>query len=127
MSGTKPIRHAVAVVVLNGPLLLTLRRSDDEDELPGIWGLPASTSKPGETPEDVVERIGRDKLGAALRPVRTLCSGSQKRAAYRLEMDLIEATMDAGPRQGEWKWAPKLTLTEGERRGSLCCHLAARG
>ena len=120
----KPVKHSVAVFVVRGDKILTVKRPESDDELPGIWGLPAGTCSPGETPQDVVRRIGREKLRARLEPTRVLATGTQDRPAYLLEMDLFEARMDGVPQQGEWKWAPRSVLRNGQSQGSLCCHLA---
>ena len=127
MNDTKPpkrIKHSVAVLVRKGDSILTVRRPDNDDELPGIWGLPAGSYGPGETLEHLVERIGRNKLGVELRPLDILAQGSQDRANYSLEMALVEAEMVGIPHQGEWRWALPGMLKEGQGRGSLCCDLA---
>ena len=127
MSDTSPskrIKQSVAALVRDGGSILTVRRPDNDDELAGIWGLPAGTYGPGETLELLVERIGRDKLGVDLRPLKVLARGSQNRANYCLEMALVEAAMVGIPHQGEWRWALPGVLKEGQGRGSLCCDLA---
>ena len=43
--------------------LLLVRRPDDDEDLPGAWGLPAATLAEGESEEDAVRRAGRDNLG----------------------------------------------------------------
>jgi ADP-ribose pyrophosphatase YjhB (NUDIX family) len=121
-----PIKHSVAVVVRNGNQILTIRRPDDDDELPGVWGLPAGSFKPGETLDDLVARIGRHKLGVSLVPVRKLAGGSQARAAYHLEMELWEVAMGGLPDRSEWKWSPADALAPGRAKGSLCCDLALK-
>ena len=122
----KPVKHSIAVVVTKGDVVLTVKRPENDDELPGIWGLPAGTCASGETPQDVVRRIGREKLGVRLEPIRGLATGTQDRPSYRLQMELFEASMDGIPSQGEWKWAPRSVLRDGQRQGSLCCDLALR-
>lgn len=126
MGSRKPIRvkHSVAVVVRRGPQLLMLRRPDDDDELPGVWGLPAGSLGAGETSADVVQRVGNQKLGVDLEAGQVLASGRQDRGSYILEMDLIAAGMTDTPTRGEWKWAEPDVLEPGRRSGSLCCGLA---
>jgi len=118
------IKHSVAVLVRNGDEILTVRRPDNDDELAGIWGLPAGTYGPDETLETLVKRIGRDKLGVELRSLGVLARGSQDRTDYSLEMALVEAEMRGVPRQVEWRWAVPEALKAGQVRGSLCCDLA---
>ncbi len=127
MSDTRPskrIKHSVAVLVRRSDNILTCRRPDDDDELPGIWGLPAGTYRAGETLGTLVERIGREKLEVDLKPIRVLVTGSQDRPNYLLEMELVEVEMDGIPDRSQWCWALPATLEEGRRRGSLCCDLA---
>jgi hypothetical protein len=121
-----PIKHSVAVIVFRGDQILAVRRPDDDDELPGIWGLPAGTCRGTEGVEDVIQRIGRDKLGVTLQPVRRISSGVQDRTAYRLEMELWEATMDGVPTHPEWRWAGMELFKPGAEQGSLCCSLAIK-
>ena len=121
-----PIKHSVAVMIFNGDQVLAIRRPDDDDELPGIWGLPAGTCRGTEGVENVIQRIGRDKLGVTLQPVRRLSSGVQDRPAYRLEMELWEATMDGVPAHREWQWAEMDLFKPGAEKGSLCCSLAIK-
>ena len=47
--------------------LLLVRRPDDDDDLPGVWGLPAASLAEGESEEDAVRRAGREKLGVEVR------------------------------------------------------------
>src|SRR5262245_27763890 len=101
-----PIKHSVAVMIFNEDQILTIRRPDDDDELPGIWGLPAGTCRGEETAQQVIRRIGREKLGVILDPVRKVVFGTQDRPAYRLEMELWEASMHGTPTYREWKWGP---------------------
>ena len=119
-----PVKHSVAVVVARDDRVLSIRRPPDDDELPGIWGLPAGTARGAETVEDVIHRIGRDKLGVELTPIRKLSSGVQNRSKYRLEMELWEASMVGTPTFGEWQWALLDLLRAGMAAGSLCCKLA---
>ena len=111
-------------MILDGGQVLAIRRPDNDDELPGIWGLPAGTCRTGETIEDVIRRIGRDKLNVQLTPMSKIASGTQNRAAYRLEMELWEASMSGIPVYPEWRWASLDLLRPGAASGSLCCELA---
>src|SRR5215813_12238540 len=119
-----PLKHSVAVLIHRGDQILAIRRPEDDDELPGIWGLPAGTLRGGDTVEDVIARIGRDKLGVKLTPVRMLARGVQDRQKYRLEMELWEASMEGTPTYPEWQWEGVQLLRPGMASGSLCCRLA---
>jgi 8-oxo-dGTP diphosphatase len=118
-----PIKRSVAVLIRNGDRFLSTRRAEDDDELPGVWGLPAGSYRGAETLEDLVVRVGRDKLGVTLIPVRKLATGRQERERYVLEMELWEAEMAGVPRHPGWLWATTEILELGDSKGSLCCRL----
>jgi ADP-ribose pyrophosphatase YjhB (NUDIX family) len=119
-----PVKRSVAVLIRQANAILATRRSDDDDELPSVWGLPAGSYRVSETLEDLVQRIGRDKLGVSLIPIRKLAAGRQTRKRYILEMELWESEMSGEPRHPEWKWAATEVLLPGKSKGSLCCRLA---
>lgn len=121
---TLPLKRSVALLIRNGDTFLSTRRPGDDDEFPGVWGLPAGTYRDSETLEDLVRRIGKDKLGVTLMPVRKLAEGRQTRERYLLEMELWEAEMSGEPRHPEWQWTTAGTLEAGREQGSLCCRLA---
>jgi len=125
-----PVKHSVAVMIFNGNKVLSVRRPDDDDELPGVWGLPAGTLRPSETIKELIGRIGRDKLGVDLTLVRKVASGRQMRRLYLLQMELWEASMAGSPfslrlrGHRNWRWATIDSLRRGAEAGSLCCSLA---
>ena len=119
-----PVKHSIAVMILKGDKILSVRRPDDDDELPGIWGLPAGTLRPSETVEELITRIGRDKLGVKLSPIGKVTSGRQMRPLYLLDMELWEASMTETPSHENWRWAKIDSLRPGAAAGSLCCDLA---
>ena len=138
----RPVKRAAALVIRDPDAAtldrwLLVRRPSDDEELPGIWGLPAGSFAAGESVEDLVARIGRDKLGVDLLPGRRLEAGAAERAGHRLEMELWSASIEAGsprvpqPVPGvtqyeEWRWSEPRDLETGARAGSLCCRLASR-
>jgi len=119
-----PVKRSVAVLIRNGNTFLSTRRADDDDELPGVWGLPAGSYRGPETLEDLITRIGKNKLGVTLMPVRKLAMERQARERYALEMELWEAEMSGTPHLSAWRWATSASLEDGKARGSLCCELA---
>lgn len=123
-SPSKRVKRSAAVLIRRNGTLLALRRADDDDELPGVWGLPAGTYRGAEDRAALVRRIGRDKLGVHLTPGGVLASGRQERPAYILDMELVEARLDGDPTMGDWQWAPEGILEPGRDSGSLCCRLA---
>jgi 8-oxo-dGTP pyrophosphatase MutT (NUDIX family) len=123
---SKPTKRSVAVLVRRNGQILSVRRPADDDELPGIWGLPAGTCGEGESVSDVIQRIGREKLGVELRPLHLLRRGIQERPGYVLDMELWEAGLTGYPDYPEWQWASFEILRSGASSGSLCCELALR-
>lgn len=134
----RPRKRSVALVIeepeASGPRWLLVQRPFDDGDLPGEWGLPAGSLEPGETPEALVRRIGRQKLGVVLTPARELASGRAVRPGYMLEMTLWAARIASGtvevPRPDatvtqyrDWGWRPPEALSPGAARGSLCCRL----
>ena len=126
MGSMNPVKHSVAVMIFRNDDVLSIRRPLDDDELPGIWGLPAGTARGSETAGDVILRIGQQKLGVQLTPIRKLASGTQNRPKYRLEMELWEASMEGEPTCPEWQWAAVDLLRPGMEAGSLCCELGIK-
>jgi len=120
------VKRSVAVMIFRGDRILSTRRSELDDEFPGIWGLPAGTRRGVETVHDVIKRIGIEKLGVTLVPIRKINSGVQERANYRLEMELWEASMEGEPVYPEWQWADLTIFRSGSAAGSLCCELAIK-
>ncbi len=139
-SARQPIKTAVALAVGRPgqpSQVLLVRRPDDDRELPGVWGLPAASCRPGESPEEAALRIGVEKLGCPVRLGRKLASGSQQRSGYILNMALFQAWLEGpgpalpppppGPRSTtlyvDWRWDTPSALEESARRGSLCSQL----
>ena len=133
--------QAIAVAIANpqdASLVLIVRRPEDDDDLPGIWGLPATSIKLDESDGDAAHRLGTRKLGAELTLDTVLAEGNQDRTTYQLAMRLYRASLgtpepqlpepenhiDDSTYYTEWKWAPRDSLREGARMGSLCCQLA---
>jgi 8-oxo-dGTP pyrophosphatase MutT (NUDIX family) len=118
------VKHSVAVMIVRDGQVLSTKRPLTDDELPGVWGLPAGSIRGSETVTDVIARIGSEKLGVTLKPIKQLAFGVQDRPEYRLEMELWEATMSGAPNHPDWKWASLDLLKPGVLAGSLCCQLA---
>ena len=137
MTVQQSARRAVAAAVRRDDgLVFAVRRPDEPgEELPGVWGLPATTLRDGESPEDGLRRLGREKLGVELHALRSLGDGEQSRSDYTLRMTVYEASMagepklpprtadDAGTLYEALDWLPAESLNEAAERGSLCCRL----
>jgi 8-oxo-dGTP diphosphatase len=130
-------KHSVAVAIrdpAHAGRVLVVQRPDDDEDLPGAWGLPAASRAPGESWEEAARRAARDKLGVELDGLEHIRAGSLRRPAYVLEMDLVAASLAAGepavPRQvagvtqyQAWRWGGADDLAPAAARGSLCSRL----
>ncbi|MDT7944543.1 MAG: NUDIX domain-containing protein [Dehalococcoidia bacterium] len=129
---------AVAAAILEeggGKVFLVRRPEGPEEEFPGLWGLPAATLRPEETPPQGVERLGREKLGLGLVVGELLARGQQLRGDHVLTMFLFAAHPTSWPpsltREGragitlytEWTWGEPRLLIPAARMGSLCSRL----
>lgn len=141
MEGPEVVRTKRSVAVLirhpdDATQVLLVQRPDDDEDLPGVWGLPAATLRDGETRDDAARRAARDKLGVDIDVLHVLNSGSKRRADYRLDMDLVAARLangapdvdrdvsDGVTRYRAWRWGPIDELRPAAERGSLCSRLA---
>jgi hypothetical protein len=127
----KSRKRSVSLVIEGPEGLLLVRRPDDDDDLPGAWGLPAVSLADGESEEDAVRRAGRDKLGVEVRPLEPVGAEGT--------MTDWEAAILSGepavPQPGEHtqytglRFGEPAELVPAARRGSLCCRvlLRARG
>lgn len=132
----KPLKHSVSLVIERPGGLLLVRRPEGDESLPGEWGLPAATLRPGEREEDAVRRAGRDKLGVEVRPLRALGEATADRPRYRILMRDWEVEIAAGepvvPQPGEGtqyeslRWGEAAELAPAARRGSLCARVLLR-
>ena len=43
--GARGLKRSVSLVIEDGGRVLLVRRPDDDDDLPGVWGLPAASSR----------------------------------------------------------------------------------
>ena len=139
---TETKRAVAAAVRGEDGLVLAVRRPDEPgEELPGVWGLPAVTLREGESPEDGVRRLGREKLGVDLTPLESLAEGEQRRPSrlagkdYTLHMTVYAASMTGEPRlppraddntatlYEAIDWLESSTLQPAAAAGSLCCEL----
>jgi ADP-ribose pyrophosphatase YjhB (NUDIX family) len=132
----KPLKHSVSLVIEGPAGLLLVRRPKGDESLPGAWGLPAATLRPGEDEEDAVRRAGRDKLGVEVRPLHALAEAEDERPTYRIVMRDWAVEIAAGepvvPQPGEGtqyescRWGDASELVPAARRGSLCARVLLR-
>ncbi len=118
--------------MIDGPKgLLLVRRPEDDESLPGVWGLPAASLAEGETEEDAVRRAGREKLGVDVDPLRAV---AQEAAMTDWEVRIVAGTPTVpqdgrGTQYTELRWGDPRELVPAAREGSLCSRalLRARG
>lgn len=132
----KPLKRSVALVIEGGPGVLLVRRPQDDESLPGLWGLPAVSLREGESEHEAVRRAGRTKLGVEVRPVRPIGADRDERAGYRIVMRDWAAEIVAGepavPQPGEGtqyvglRWGDPSELLPAARAGSLCARVLLR-
>jgi ADP-ribose pyrophosphatase YjhB (NUDIX family) len=132
----KPLKHSVSLVIEGPGGLLLVKRPEGDESLPGEWGLPAATLRPGESEEDAVRRAGRDKLGLDVRPIRPIGEEAGERPGHRIVMRDWEAEIAAGrpvvPQPGEGtqyedlRWGEVEELVPAARHGSLCARVLLR-
>lgn len=131
------MKCSVAAVIRRreDPRFLSVRRPQDDEHLPGLWGLPAVTLTAGELPEAGLRRIGREKLGVEITPIAFVGIDTAERGDHRLIlMDLeallveglpdVDAATGRGTRYVAQRWTSDVeTLREAAERGSLCCRI----
>ena len=134
-----PVKESVALVIRDPAApdrVLLVQRPDDDEDLPGVWGLPAASLAAGETWREAAVRAGREKLNVALEIVGVVNRGTRQRATYTLSMQLVEARIArgspdpaAGPvppgstRYQSWRWGRTDEVRPAAARGSLCSRL----
>lgn len=133
----KPLRQSVSLAIRSpehpGGVLI-VRRPEDDADLPGAWGLPAASLRPGEDWEGAGLRAAVGKLGVGVRLRGELNRGRIERRAYVLEMALLEAELESGTpvvpqpdddvtQYTDWRWGASEDLIPAAEKGSLCSRL----
>jgi 8-oxo-dGTP diphosphatase len=132
----KPLKNSVSLVIHGPDGLLLVQRPEHDESLPGEWGLPAATLRPGEDEKDAVRRAGREKLGVEVRAIRPLGEAEDERAEYRIRMRDWVVEIAAGepsvpqPAEGtqyeSCRWGDPAELVPAARQGSLCARVLLR-
>ena len=132
----KPLKRSVSLVIEGPAGTLLVRRPDDDDSLPGLWGLPAASLREGESEREALLRVGRDKLGVEVESLEPIGEDEAERADHRIEMRDWSARIAAGApavpqaREGtqyvEWRWGDPAELAPAARAGSVCARVLLR-
>jgi 8-oxo-dGTP diphosphatase len=127
----KSSKRSISLVIEGPEGLLLVRRPEDDESLPGVWGLPAASLAEAESEEDAVRRAGREKLGVEVEPV-----GAVGRDGTMTDWEArIVAGSPSVPQRGPrtqytaLRWGDARELAPAARQGSLCSRalLRARG
>ena len=130
------MKRSVSLVIEDERGLLLVRRPDDDESLPGLWGLPAVTLSQGESEEEAVRRAATSKLGAVVRPLELVGEDHAERPGHRITMRDWRAELIRGePRVPQYgpgtqytalRWGTAEDLVPAARAGSLCCRVLLR-
>lgn len=98
MNYMKPNREAVSLVITDDDnKFLTVKRAvNPNDDLGGVWGLPAVLLKEGESHKDAALRVGRQKLGVDIELGTKIGDSTHERKAYILHLTDYEAKIVKG-------------------------------
>ncbi len=132
----KPVKNAISYVIYteDRSKFLIVKRPDDDENLPGAWGLPAGSVKEDESFEKATLRSGKQKLGVKLKIIKLIGEDQTEREKYILNMKEYEAEIVHGkpkapqPIKGitqyqAIKWGTSEDLHEAVSKGSLCCKM----
>jgi hypothetical protein len=122
------VKRSISLVIEGADGILLVRRPDDDDSLPGVWGLPAASLRDGESERDAVLRAGREKLGVEVEPLGPL--GSEE---WMTDWSVrIAAGEPSVPQPGDGtqyvglRWGEPAELAPAARAGSLCARALLR-
>jgi ADP-ribose pyrophosphatase YjhB (NUDIX family) len=126
------VKRSISLVIESPAGVLLVRRPDDDDRLPGVWGLPAVSLREGEAERDAVLRAGRDKLGVDVEPVTPVGAEEGEGVAMRDWAARIVEGEPKVPQPGEGtqyvelRWGDSAELAPAARAGSLCARVLLR-
>lgn len=116
-------------LVIEGPAgVLLVRRPDDDESLPGVWGLPAASLHEGESEREALLRAGRDKLGVQIEPLELVGEeGTMRDWSARIVEGEPSVPQPAGETQYvDLRWGEPAELAPAARAGSLCARAFLR-
>ena len=122
------MKRSVSLVIEGPAGVLLVRRPDDDESLPGVWGLPAASLRAGESELDAVLRAGREKLGVEVEPVAPVgAEGTMRDWAVRVvEGEPGVPQPHDGTQYVELRWSEPAELAPAARAGSLCARAFLR-
>jgi 8-oxo-dGTP diphosphatase len=122
------VKRSVSLVIEGPEGVLLVRRPDDDESLPGVWGLPAASLRERESERDAVVRAGRDKLGVEVEPLRPIgADAGMCDWAVRITVGEPSVPQPAGGTQYvDWRWGSAEELAPAARAGSHCARALLR-
>lgn len=123
-----PPKRSVSLVIEGPAGVLLVRRPDDDESLPGVWGLPAASLGAGESEREALVRAGREKLGVEVEPLEPIGEHETMRD-WTARITAGQPTVpQAGPgtQYVEWRWGDPAELVPAARAGSLCARVLLR-
>jgi 8-oxo-dGTP diphosphatase len=133
------VKRSVAIVIRDSTgRYLVARRAEDDDSLPGVWGLPAASLRDAETLEQAAIRAGRQKLGVDVEIVGflgtdTLSGDDHINELSEYEVRVLSGTptvpqVDSSVSQYvQLRYTDDLSvLVPAARQGSLCSRILLR-
>jgi ADP-ribose pyrophosphatase YjhB (NUDIX family) len=122
------VKRSVSLVIDGPGGVLLVRRPDDDESLPGVWGLPAASLRDGESELEAVTRAGRDKLGVEVEPVEPIGEeGGMRDWSVRIAAGEPSVPQPAdGTQYVDWRWGHAGELAPAARAGSLCARALLR-
>ena len=122
------MKRSVSLVIEGPAGVLLVRRPDDDESLPGVWGLPAASLLEGESERDALLRAGRDKLGVQIEPLEPVGEEGRMRD-WRARIVAGEPSVPKGKdgtQYVELRWGEPAELAPAARAGSLCARALLR-
>ena len=121
-------KRSISLVIESPDGVLLVRRPDDDESLPGVWGLPAASLLGDESEEDAVRRAGREKLGVEVLPLQPIGADG---AMTDWEARIVEgrpSVPQPGPntQYAQLRWGDPRDLVPAARQGSLCSRVLLR-
>jgi ADP-ribose pyrophosphatase YjhB (NUDIX family) len=122
------VKRSISLVIEGPGGILLVRRPDDDESLPGVWGLPAASLRAGESERDAVLRAGREKLGVEIEPLEAV--GSEEWMTDWRARIVAGAPHVPQPHDGTQyvglRWGEPAELAPAARAGSLCARALLR-
>ena len=122
------MKRSISLVIEGAEGILLVRRPDDDESLPGVWGLPAASLRDGESERDAVLRAGREKLGVEVEPLAPLGSEDWM-TDWSVRVVAGEPSVpqpDDGTQYVGLRWGEPAELAPAARAGSLCARALLR-